>query len=187
LVICGESGSGKTHLAHIWQNASYAIFLSTQDFKHESDFDHIFKQSSAFIIDDERCLEDEKNFLHFYNLAKEQNLWLLINIAANPKYIDLPDLRSRFLSLPILFLENPDEELLRVLLGKQLAEKQLHISNIILEYITKRVDRSFLAARQMVGLIEEEVRLSNCKITINLIKKILARRNSITCRSPADT
>ncbi|GFZ79345.1 hypothetical protein RLOatenuis_1060 [Rickettsiales bacterium] len=186
LVVCGERGSGKTHLAHIWHKASYAVFLSAQDLERKSDFDDIFKQSSAFIIDDEHCLENEKEMLHFYNLAREQNCWVLINIATNPQDINLPDLRSRFLSLPTFFLGSPDEELLKVLLGKQLAERQLHISNAILEYIAKRIDRSFLAARQVATLIEEEVKLSNCKITINLIKKILACNNSIVCRSPAD-
>ena len=67
LVICGENGSGKTHLAHIWQNFSHAKFLSDQHFNHHSNINNTLSQNSKLIIDNDKFLAEEEKFLYFYD------------------------------------------------------------------------------------------------------------------------
>jgi chromosomal replication initiation ATPase DnaA len=74
--------------------------------------------------------------------------------------VAIRDLGSRLKSLPVVTLEAPDDSLLRALLIKLFADRQLLVDESLVSYVATRIERSFAAARAVVaGLDREAMRL----------------------------
>ena len=170
ILIYGEYGSGKTHLAHIWQNNSTAKFLQIEDCYSL----HLLVNEKALIIEDIELI-DEEILLHLINFAHENKQYLLLTSQTSPQAmnVQLADLRSRILSITSIAIERPDEELLKAVLLKHLADQQLKISEQCLDYIVARVNRSFCELADFIHKLEQISKVSKKAITIPLVKKIL--------------
>jgi chromosomal replication initiation ATPase DnaA len=68
----------------------------------------------------------------------------------------VPDLASRLRALPVIELGPPDDALLRAVLVKLFADRQLTVDESLLTYLIKRIDRSFAAARAVVERLDRE-------------------------------
>ena len=55
----------------------------------------------------------------------------------------LPDLISRIRNCLIIGIKNPDDNLIFALLIKYLSDRQINIDKKLIEYIIKRIDRSY--------------------------------------------
>ncbi len=67
LILFGEEGCGKTHLAHIWRHSSQAAFLKEKDIR-----DLTWLQENPMNVIYPLSLDDPADVLfHLYNLAKE--------------------------------------------------------------------------------------------------------------------
>jgi chromosomal replication initiation ATPase DnaA len=55
----------------------------------------------------------------------------------------LPDLISRIRNCLIIGIKNPDDNLIYALLIKYLSDRQINIDKKLIEYIIKRIDRSY--------------------------------------------
>jgi len=174
LLIYGPKASGKSHLAGIWQRRASASILSAEDVYEKSVSDMV-ASSKAFILEDIERVHDEVALLHFFNAVGEEGGYLLMSASAHPSNLGvrLPDLRSRFNSVPCVGLGIPDEELLRTLFIKHFSDRQLRVGMDVINFLAVRVERSFSNVEKVVDMIDREALKSKRNITISFVKKIL--------------
>ena len=87
--------------------------------------------------------------------------------------IALPDLRSRMNATISVRIGPPEDTLIRALLVKMFADRQVQVSSDVITYATSRMERSFSAARQIVDLADRLALATKKKITVPLIKQVL--------------
>lgn len=166
LILFGPRGSGKTHLAHIWQSVNNAVFVSENNFLSE------MRYSNAFILEDIQNIQDQVMMLHCFNYMKENNKRLLITSSASPKGLNLKlkDLSSRMLSTISVKIPPASWELLRIMLIKRFSDKQLRVDLKVIDYILARVERSFHSVNKIMEKIDESM---GSNITIPFINALL--------------
>ena len=79
------------------------------------------------------------------NIIEQENKYLLITSfkPLNKFNFKLPDLVSRIRNCLIIGIKQPDDNLIFALLIKYLSDRQININKKLIEYIIKRVDRSY--------------------------------------------
>ena len=176
LILYGPQGCGKTHLCHVWQKMTGAQVIKFSDL-HSFDFTN----SEEFLIIIEDVLNDldkngnQEKLLHIYNWVKEEGGYLLLTSTKHPKKweTDLADLSSRMLAANAVKIKHPDDELLKAIIVKQFADRQVKISEKVVNYIMKNTERSFSAIRALVSKIDEISMAEKKKITTAIVKKAL--------------
>ena len=179
LNIVGDTGSGKPHLAAVWQEQSGAITVS----KIDADQVHISMEQSGkapcFILDNLTTDDsDEEALFHFLNAIKSVQGSLLI-LSAMPVAVmkwTLPDLMSRLKAINTSHIELPDDKLLFALLEKYFAERQLVAPHNMLHYIVSRMDRSFSAVHQIGTALDREALAGKKNLTVNLARDVLNKQ-----------
>ena len=169
----GPIGSGKSHLAHVWQMASEARIFKASDFTSSKISDD--EMTSMVIEDLDGGIADEHALFHLINLAKEKGFHLLFTSVASPGQIkiDLPDLRSRIRALAVVSIQAPDDMLLRFMLLKQFEDRQLEVTPQLIEYILPRMERSFEGVGKAVQEIDKAALASGRKLTRQFVGDVL--------------
>ncbi len=169
VLLYGEHGSGKTHLAYIWQNIAEGKRLNQNDL-----YDLYFDSKSLILENIENV--NQEILLHLINIVQEKQQYLLLTSSIAPANIKLtlPDLRSRILALPSIAISSPDADLLKAVLLKHLSDRNLQINAVAIDYIIPRIDRSFTKLISLVNKLESFSKISKKPITIPLIKEALA-------------
>jgi chromosomal replication initiation ATPase DnaA len=157
LVVVGPEGSGKSHLAAIWAEVAGARFLAARALG-ETNLPRALSTGALVIENVVPDAVDERALFHLVNLAREQGAFLLATASAAPSgwALKVPDLASRLRALPVVELLPPDDVLLRAVLVKLFADRQLGVDESLLTYLLKRIDRSFAAAREAVERLDRE-------------------------------
>ena len=153
--VVGLHGSGKSHLAHVWQLRSNALVLNAADVVEANI--PAPEQSSAIVVEDvDQGLGDERALFHILNLARETQFSVLVTAQRPPGelHIDLPDLRSRLRALPVIEIAMPDQALLKAVLVKLFGDRQLVIEPHVVNYLATRMERSMEAANRLVGVVD---------------------------------
>jgi len=157
LLLRGPEGSGKSHLAAIWAREAGARTLSLRALDGADV--PIALATGALVLENlgERMF-DEAALFHLLNLAKEERAYVLITARTAPASwrIELPDLASRLRALPIVALEAPDDALLRAVIVKLFADRQLAVDESLVGYLATHIERSFAAARAAVAALDRE-------------------------------
>ena len=174
LVLHGAHGSGKTHLAHLWQKLKKACFLELASMAETI---KTIRCSTAIIIEDINKIRAEEWLLHCYNYAKENSKPLLMtsSVAPNKLNYKLKDLESRILAAISAKLADPNEELLRIMLVKLFTDRQLHIDIKTINYILNNVERSFKKLSDVVSVIDNELTNTSGGVTIPFVRSIIRR------------
>nr|WP_321459309.1 hypothetical protein [uncultured Cohaesibacter sp.] len=174
LLLAGPVGAGKSHLANIWQERSGARIVSVAAL-NEADPTELV-QGGAVIIEDADCAErDDTALFHLLNAAREARAYVLITARNWPESwgVALPDLMSRLrLTTPVEIFE-PDDELLRSVLVKLFADRQLSPDPSVIEYILMRMERSIEAALSIVDAIDQQALAQRRTITRPFVASIL--------------
>jgi chromosomal replication initiation ATPase DnaA len=150
-VIAGSKGSGKTHLANVWLLRSGGRIFEASGISRDG-VPAIAAAGSA-AIENIQELADEAALFHLLNLVREQRLQLLLTTDAAPGDLSvrLPDLRSRLKALPLASIAAPDDPLLRAVLVKLFADRQLSVEPHVIDYVLVRMERSMLGAEHLVA------------------------------------
>src|SRR6478752_8402002 len=151
VLLRGPEGSGKSHLAAIWARESGARTLSPRAL--EGAEVPIALVTGALVL--ENLAEgqfDEAALFHLLNLAREERAYVLITARTAPATwrVGTADLASRFRALPVVALDAPDDALLRAIIVKLFADRQLAVDESLVGFLTNRIERSFAAAREAV-------------------------------------
>ena len=164
-VLVGPKGSGKTHLANVWLLRSAAAVFDASQISRE-DVPAIASAGAA-IIEDVQYLTDEAALFHPLNLVREQRLQILMttNIAPGDLSVSLPDLMSRLKALPVASIEAPDDALLRAVLVKLFADRQLSVEPHVIDYVLVRMERSLAAAERLVAEADRKALVLQRRVT----------------------
>lgn len=170
----GPPASGKTHLVRVWQGRSGAAALDPAHLGIAL-LDRLVSGSSIVVEDADRAGYDEKTLFHLLNLAREKRLFVLLTSRISPNRWDtaLPDLASRLSAVPVTQIGPPDEALLRTVMLKQFADRQLAIDPKVLEFLALRIDRSLEAAAAAVEAVDRTALRSGRKISRQLVVEAL--------------
>jgi len=175
LVVVAPPGSGKTHLANVWRLKSGAARLEAQALG-EAD---VAAAKGALVVEDLHAgVAEERALFHLLNLVREHKLSMLLTSRAAPGKLTvaLPDLRSRLRALPLVTIAPPDEALLKAVLVKQFADRQLSVEPHLIAYIALHMEQSMEAAATVVADIDRAAMTSHRKVTRALAAEVLARR-----------
>ena len=157
MLLVGPEGSGKSHLAAIWAARSGARTLAAGELDEAGVPASL--ASGALIVEDLATWHlEERALFHLLNLAREQGANLLLTARLMPAAwpVKLPDLVSRLREMPVVTLEPPDDALLRAVLVKLFADRQLAVDESLIAYLVTRMERSFAAARAAVAALDRE-------------------------------
>jgi len=177
LIMVGNSGSGKSHLAGVWQAKSGASVLRSDDLMDLEDPWSLFTPIAACVVEYNPLQFNAEALLHIINTANEINAYLLMTADKPPSKwpIELPDLRSRVRTAPVAFLNDPDEKLLAAVMVKLFSDRQLKVEPEVISYIIPRIERTFEAALKLVSELDRAALSERRAITVPLTKKIMHR------------
>ena len=152
--IWGPKGSGKTHLARIWQVRAVATPIEARALNGE--LVARLDAGGAFLIDGADEVRDGKAFFHLLNFVQQSRGWLLMTgIEAPPRWpTDVPDLHSRLTAVEGAETQMPDDALLARVLLKLFADRQLKLPEALIGFLVPRLQRSFAEAERIVALID---------------------------------
>ena len=157
MVLVGPAGAGKSHLAAIWAERAGARVAAARALDRSNPLAAL--ATGALVLEDLTPGEfDEPALFHLLNLAREESAYLLITASSQPAgwLTGLPDLASRLRAIPVVTLSAPDDELLRAVLVKLFADRQLAVDESLVSYLMTRLERSFPAARAAVERLDRE-------------------------------
>ncbi len=173
LVLVGPEGAGKSHLAAIWAQASGARFVAARALKRADVPAHL--ATGALVVEDLRPgAFDENAAFHLLNLMNEQAATVLVSAQSAPATwsITIPDLASRLRALPVARLEPPDDVLLRAVMVKLFADRQLAVDESLIAFLASRIERSFAAVREAVSRLDAEALRQQRPVTRALAAEI---------------
>jgi chromosomal replication initiation ATPase DnaA len=176
MLVVGPESSGKSHLAAIW--AEQAGARSTTAHLLTPANVPASLATGALVVEDLRAQQfDERTLFHLLNLAREDGACVLITARIPPSAfeIELRDLRSRLRALPVVTLEEPDDQLFRALIVKYCADRQMAIDEAVVSYLATRIERSYAAVRQAVALLDAEALRQGRPVTRALAAELLRR------------
>ena len=173
LNISGEKFSGKSHLANIFCNKNKCIKIAEEQLN-----DEILKKLKLhenIVLDNFDNLTEERLLYSLFNLVDHDNKYLLINSIKpiNEINFDLNDLKSRSKNCLFAKIDKPDDELMFALILKNFSDRQIEIDKKFIDFIIKRIDRSYGKISDFIYKIDE-LSLKNKKpIDFKTIKEIL--------------
>lgn len=176
LLLIGPRGAGKTHLAHLWAEATGARMLAGNHLA-SADLPELAAGGAVCIEDAELVAglaQAETALFHLHNLLAGQGR-LLITASAPPRDwgVQLPDLLSRMQAASIAQLHAPDDALLSAVLIKLFADRQIAVPPNLIPYLVQRMDRSFAAAHDLVAALDARALQRGRPVTRALAAELL--------------
>lgn len=179
LVISGPAASGKTHLAAVWSEKTGAAVIKPEMLSTHS-AEELAALGDRLVIDGiDLWIGDraaETTLFHLYNIFREDRRSFLVTSRMNPTQSDftIADLASRFRAAPLATIRAPDDILLGSVLIKLFADRQIAVGNEVISYILPRMERSFVAAKDIVENADRLAYARKKKISIPLVRQVLS-------------
>ncbi|MBT3306120.1 MAG: DNA replication protein [Alphaproteobacteria bacterium] len=187
LVLNGPAGSGKTHLAQVFQAMSRACVVSAADLRESQPPNYLGDAPAAILENADAMVGEtagglERAILHLYNVLKEGGRHLLLTAKQPPARwgIELKDLSSRLNTASLAGIGSPDDALITAVLVKQFQDRQLRIDADVISFMLARMERSFEAACHMVESIDALALKERRNITVPLVRKVLEQQTKQT-------
>ncbi len=174
MVIYGDSGCGKSHLARAFALRTGGTYILAS--KTPPPPDAIFKSNPSLLIIDDYDRVDQENWLfHVYNMANEISTNVIyFGRAAPAKHsFTLADLESRMRSIHSIAILTPDENLFKDLLRTRFRGIGLPYPDEVIEFLFRRLERSYEALQSMVDRIDEVSLQQQRSLTLPLLREIL--------------
>jgi chromosomal replication initiation ATPase DnaA len=165
VVLAGPAGSGKSHLAAIWQASSAALRLQAASIgENLAGVDG----AGAVVIDDADCGQlDQNGLFHLINTIRGGGGSLLLTARRFPLAwgVTLPDLASRLKAAATIEIHEPDDLLLAGVITKLFADRQIEVDQTVVQYLVRRIERSLSTAISVVdrldrAALEQKTRIS---------------------------
>jgi chromosomal replication initiation ATPase DnaA len=175
LFLVGPPGSGKSHLAQVWCGASGAALRPAESLRTEAVPDAL--SAGALALEDAPGAHlDERAFFHLMNHAREHRAFVLVTTLVAPALwpVELADLNSRLRASPVAELKPPDDALLRAVLVKHFADRQIAVDEAVVSFLLSRMERSFDAARRVVAEIDRRALAEKAEVTRAFAARVLA-------------
>mgnify|MGYP001181333329 CR=1 FL=1 len=171
--IYGPSGSGKSHLASILESKTSCLKIDANELSEKNFLK--FKTKEAMIIDNLNEKVSEAILFSLWNLALQDNKYLLITSTKpiNSYKFKLSDLISRINSSLIIGINLPSDDLISVIIAKNFSDKQIKVEKKHIDYIIKRIDRSYEKISQFILTLDKYSLKKGSPFSLKLIKEVL--------------
>ena len=175
LNISGEKFSGKTHLTNIFLKKFNGIRIESSLLTDENL--KIFKPYQNIVLEDLDLQVNEKLMYSLFNIIDQDNKFLIITSLKPVAEINfrLEDLKSRTKNCLLAKIENPDDELMFALILKNLSDRQISLDKKLIDFIIKRVDRSYGKIFEFIYKIDEISLKKKKSIDFKIINEALGK------------
>ena len=171
--IIGENFSGKTHLINIFLKKFKGIKL---DCKSLND-NHLkeVKIHENIVLENLNNNVNEKLIYTLFNIIEQDNKYLIVTSTVPIVSIrfKLSDLRSRTKFFLLQNIDKPDDDLIFALLIKNFSDRQITLEKRLLNFIVKRIDRSYSKIFDFIYKIDETSLKKKKQIDLKIIKDVL--------------
>lgn len=180
LVLCGDEGCGKSHLAVIWAERVGAHFIDAAALNPHNIRD-VAVLGDVVIEDVDRRLlmapdlpRAEEGLMHLFNLLGERGGRLLFSGREPPVRwkVNLPDLASRLTLPPVFQVGRPDVTLLSHLFLKLFSDRDLALDPRVANFLALRAERNFRAVQEMVEALDRYSAGTKRPVTTGLAKEV---------------
>ena len=171
--IYGPSGSGKSHLSSILKTKTKCLEILPKELNENIIFE--FKTKEVLIIENFDEKIPEKLLFSLWNVALQDNKYFLINsIKPIISYkFKLPDLMSRIKSSLTIGIKLPSDDLISAIIAKNFSDKQIKVEKKHIDYIIKRIDRSYEKISQFILTLDKYSLKKGSPFGLKLIKEVL--------------
>ena len=173
LNISGERFSGKSHLINIFLKKFKGKKIEAKSLDNQ-----ILKEIKLYqniVLENLDKDIEEKLFYTFLNIIDQDNKYLIVTSEKPIVNIEfnLEDLRSRSKNFILQNIEKPNDELMFALILKNLSDRQVSIEKNLIDYIIKRIDRSYGKIFDFIYKIDEMSLKKKKSIDFKIIKDVL--------------
>jgi chromosomal replication initiation ATPase DnaA len=176
--IIGPASSGKTHMATVWAGRAGAVFLDA------SHIEAMPQETRFAVIDDidRAATLDQTGLFHLINAVKLAGGNVLITSSKPLAALDitLPDLASRLAAATRAEIAMPDDDLLRALIAKGFADRQLLVEPDVAAFLAPRIERSAKAAQDIVARLDQGALAKGARISRQFAASVLKEMQSQT-------
>ena len=173
LNIVGGNFSGKTHLINIFLKKFNGIKIESNLINNHHLNDVKFNQN--IVLENLDNNVNEELIYTLYNIVEQEDKFLIVTSRKSVTDIQfiLTDLKSRTKNFIIQNIEKPDDELIFALLLKNLSDRQILIEKKFIDYIVKRIDRSYGKIFDLIYKIDKISLNKKKPIDFKIIKEVL--------------
>jgi chromosomal replication initiation ATPase DnaA len=171
--LIGEKFSGKTHLINIFLKKFKGVKINADEINNQ--FLKEVKIYENIIIENLNEEIDENLFFTLLNIIDQDNKYLII--TTKKPIVDflfkLNDLNSRSKNFLLSNIEKPEDDLMFALILKNLSDRQISIDKKLIDFIIKRIDRSYGKIFDFIYKIDEISLKRKKPIDFKIIKEAL--------------
>ncbi len=173
LNIIGEKFSGKTHLVNIFIRKFKGLKLISNSI---SDKDLLkIKTHQNIILENLNENINEKLIYTLFNIIDLENKFIIV--TSYKPIVDISfsliDLKSRANNFIMQRIEKPDDNLIFALILKNLSDRQISIDKKLIDFIIKRIDRSYSKIFDFIYKVDELSLKKKKAIDLKIIKEVL--------------
>ena len=171
--LIGQKFSGKSHLVNIFLEKFKGIKIEANELTNDT-----LKQIKIFeniIIENFNDQIDENLFFTLLNIIDQDNKYLILT-SKKPiveHLFKLDDLNSRSKNFLLSNIEKPSDDLMFALILKNLSDRQISIDKKLIDFIIKRIDRSYGKIFDFIYKIDEVSLKRKKPIDFRIIKEVL--------------
>ena len=171
--IIGENFSGKTHLINIFLKEKGGVIIESNQLNDENLVK--IKNFKNIILENVDLNINEKLLYTLINIIDQEGKYLIIT-STRPIVelnFELGDLRSRANNFLLQNIEKPDDDLIYAIILKNLSDRQILIDKKLINFIVKRINRSYSKIFDFIYKIDETSLKKKKPIDFKIIKEVL--------------
>jgi chromosomal replication initiation ATPase DnaA len=174
IIIFGESGTGKTHLAALWAQTAAAVYILKESLNHDPR--DLFDSECNFVIDNFDDFISPQSYdwiFHFLNIAKEKNRFFLMLGRSRSAVLNigLNDLRSRLIAVPSVDIDSPGDDLLLKISQKIAKDLEISVPSDVLTLILNTVERNVNSVAKVLKILDKLSLQQKKTLSLSFVKR----------------
>jgi len=169
--IVGEKKSGKSFILQLFRKKNQFNYISNKE-DFEKKYDELFLLDKL-ILDGFQISEDKFFSLINHFILHKKYLIISSREPLTMLEIKLLDLKSRLKEFLLIEIQNPSDDLIYSLILKYFSDNQIVIKKDLVEYIVKKVDRSYSSIEKFLFKLNNQSIIKKKKIDYKLINEVL--------------
>ena len=169
--IVGEKKSGKSFILQLFRKKNQFNYISNKE-DFEKKYDEIFLVDKL-ILDGFQINEDKFFSLINHFILHKKYLIISSREPLTMLEIKLLDLKSRLKEFLLIEIQNPSDDLIYSLILKYFSDNQIVIKKDLVEYIVKKIDRSYSSIEKFLIKLNDQSIIKKKKIDYKLINEVL--------------
>ncbi|EMH80301.1 ATPase involved in DNA replication initiation [alpha proteobacterium HIMB114] len=169
--IVGEKKSGKSFILQLFRKKNQFNYISNKE-DFERKYDELFLVDKL-ILDGFQINEDKFFSLINHFILHKKYLIISSREPLTILEIKLLDLKSRLKEFLLIEIQNPSDDLIYSLILKYFSDNQIVIKKDLVEYIVKKIDRSYSSIEKFLIKLNDQSIIKKKKIDYKLINEVL--------------